>query len=68
LKPAQANNLRDPILKNPSQKRVGGVAQGVGPELKPPYHTCTKKVLKSLLEGFCNRADLPFVPCSFPSI
>jgi hypothetical protein len=24
--------------KNPSQKRVGGVAQGVGLEFKPQYH------------------------------
>jgi hypothetical protein len=30
---------RDPISKkNPSQKRVGGVAQGVGPEFKHQYH------------------------------
>jgi hypothetical protein len=27
--------------KNPSQKRAGGVAQGVGPEFKPQY--CKKK-------------------------
>jgi hypothetical protein len=26
--------LRDLIWKNPSQKRAGGVAQGVGPEFK----------------------------------
>jgi hypothetical protein len=32
-KPAQANSLRDPISKNPSQKRADGMAQGV----------CTKK-------------------------
>jgi hypothetical protein len=25
--------------KNPSQKRAGGVAQGVGSEFKPQYHT-----------------------------
>jgi hypothetical protein len=25
--------------KNPAQKRAGGVAQGVGPEFKPRYHT-----------------------------
>jgi hypothetical protein len=25
------------MLKNPSQKRAGGVAQGVGPEFKPQY-------------------------------
>jgi hypothetical protein len=24
--------------KKPSQKRAGGVAQGVGPEFKPQYH------------------------------
>jgi hypothetical protein len=34
LRPAQA----DPILKNTSQKKAGGVAQGVGPEFKPQYH------------------------------
>jgi hypothetical protein len=26
------------LKKNPSQKRAGGVAQGVGPEFKPQYH------------------------------
>jgi hypothetical protein len=36
LKPALANSSQNPILKkNPSQKRAGGVAQGVGPEFKP---------------------------------
>jgi hypothetical protein len=25
--------------KNTSQKRAGGVVQGVGPEFKPQYHT-----------------------------
>jgi hypothetical protein len=25
------------MLKNPAQKRAGGVAQGVGPEFKPQY-------------------------------
>jgi hypothetical protein len=30
-------------LKNPSQKRAGGVAQGEGPELKPQYHKKKKK-------------------------
>jgi hypothetical protein len=36
LKTVWANRSRDPILKNPSQKRAGGVAQGlVGPEFKP---------------------------------
>jgi hypothetical protein len=30
-------------LKNPSQKRAGGVAQGIGPEFK---HQCRKKKKK----------------------
>jgi hypothetical protein len=34
-KPAWANSSWDPISKNLSQKRAGGVAQGVGPEFKP---------------------------------
>jgi hypothetical protein len=34
-KPAQVNTSWDLILKNPSQKKAGGVAQGVGPEFKP---------------------------------
>jgi hypothetical protein len=38
LKPAQANSLWDPILKNPSQKSAGGVAQGVGSKFKPQCH------------------------------
>jgi hypothetical protein len=29
--------------KHPTQKRAGGVAQGVGPEFKPQYHKQTKK-------------------------
>jgi hypothetical protein len=29
--------------KNPSQKRAGGVAQGVGSEFKPQYHKKKKK-------------------------
>jgi hypothetical protein len=34
-KPAQANSLRDPILKKKkSQKRTGEVAGGVSPEFK----------------------------------
>jgi hypothetical protein len=31
-KPAWAKSSQDPLSKNPSQKRDGGVAQGVGPE------------------------------------
>jgi hypothetical protein len=41
LEAAHANSSRDPISKNPSQKRAGRVAQGVGPEFKPQY--CKKK-------------------------
>jgi hypothetical protein len=42
--PAWANSsTRDPISKKPSIKRAGGVAQGVGPEFKPQYHTHKKK-------------------------
>jgi hypothetical protein len=33
-KPALANSLREPISKNPLQKRSGGEAQDVGPEFK----------------------------------
>jgi hypothetical protein len=25
-------------LKNPSQKKAGGMAQAIGPEFKPQYH------------------------------
>jgi hypothetical protein len=31
------------IMKIPIAKRVGGVAQSVGPEFKPPYHKKKKK-------------------------
>jgi hypothetical protein len=37
----QANSSQDPTSKNPSQKRAGGVTQGVGPEFKPQH--CKKK-------------------------
>jgi hypothetical protein len=29
--------VRPYLEKNPSQKRAGGIAQGVGPEFKPQY-------------------------------
>jgi hypothetical protein len=47
-KPAQANSSQDPISKNPSQKRAGGVAQGAGPEFKPQDHP-QKELLQKLL-------------------
>jgi hypothetical protein len=40
-KPAQANSSQDPISKKKSQKRTGGVTQGVGPEFEP--QNCKKK-------------------------
>jgi hypothetical protein len=43
-KPAQANSSRDPVLKNPSHKRAGGVGQGVGPRFKPHYSKKEKKM------------------------
>jgi hypothetical protein len=39
---------RDPISKNPSHKRAGGVAQGESPEFKPQYH---KKKKRSIVNG-----------------
>jgi hypothetical protein len=42
---AQAKSSGDPILKNPPQKRVGGVAQGMGPEFKPLYEENIKRAL-----------------------
>jgi hypothetical protein len=40
-KPAPGKSFERPYLKkNPSQKRAGGMAQGVGPEFKP---RCQKK-------------------------
>jgi hypothetical protein len=32
-----------PKKKKPSQKRIGGMAQGVDPEFKPQYHKKKKK-------------------------
>jgi hypothetical protein len=43
LKPAWANSSRDPILKIPNTKKAGGVAQGIGPEFKPPFCKINKK-------------------------
>jgi hypothetical protein len=45
LKAAWGNSSRDPISKKSlHKKRPGGVAQGVGPEVKPQY--CQKKKKK----------------------
>jgi hypothetical protein len=35
-------------LKNPSHKRAGGVAQGIGTEFKPQYHKKKKKRKKKV--------------------
>jgi hypothetical protein len=45
------------LEKNPSQKRAGGVAQGVGPEFKPQYYEkkCRRKCLGPCVgKGFLN--------------
>jgi hypothetical protein len=38
LKPAGQTVHETLSQKNPSQKRVRGVAQGIDPEVKPQYH------------------------------
>jgi hypothetical protein len=43
-KPVPANCFRDPISKNPVQKRGSGVAPGVGPEFKSWYRKTKKHV------------------------
>jgi hypothetical protein len=42
-KPTKANSSARPYLKKTLQIRAGGVAQGVGPEVKPQYHNTTNK-------------------------
>jgi hypothetical protein len=36
------------MLKNPAQKRAGGVAQGGGPEFKPQYQKKKKKRMEEV--------------------
>jgi hypothetical protein len=43
LKPALANSSQDPICKKTSQKRAGGVYQGVGPDFSPSIEKNKKK-------------------------
>jgi hypothetical protein len=51
-KSAQANSLRDPILKNPFPRKKGcGMTQDGGPEFKPQYHTHTKRNSKDVSAG-----------------
>jgi hypothetical protein len=52
LKAVQANRSclkKKKKKKNPSQKRAGGVAQGVGPEFKPQYRK--KKVSQYVVQA-----------------
>jgi hypothetical protein len=35
--------LQDPTSKTPNTKRGGGMAQGIGPEIKPWYYKKTKQ-------------------------
>jgi hypothetical protein len=46
LKPAWGKRSKDPISKHPSQKRAGGMAQGIGPEFKPQYKKKNKVKLE----------------------
>jgi hypothetical protein len=41
---------RDLTLKNPSQNKDGGVAQGEGPKFKPQYRKKKRKKKKRLVE------------------
>jgi hypothetical protein len=41
------------LKTNPSQNRVGGVAQGVGPEFKPQYCEKKKTHKKAECAGAC---------------
>jgi hypothetical protein len=43
--------MRPYLEKNLSQKRGGGVAQGVGPEFKPQYHKKKKKIAVGMEVG-----------------
>jgi hypothetical protein len=48
LNPGWANSSQDSIAKKPfTKKRASGVAQGVGPQLKPQYHKKKKKKNKN---------------------
>jgi hypothetical protein len=61
-RPSQTNRSARLYLKkqNPSQKRAGGVAQGVGPEFKPQYQKKKKKknpLMDVRLEGESSRRN-----------
>jgi hypothetical protein len=44
--------MRHYVKKNPSQKRAGGVAQGIGFKFKPQYHKKEKKLLVNTVKMF----------------
>jgi hypothetical protein len=46
--PRQIAHVRPYPEKNPSQKRVGGVAQGVGPEFKLQYCKNGKEIRRPM--------------------
>jgi hypothetical protein len=60
LNPARTRPLEQPpytpqhYLKKKSQKRTGGVAQGIGPEFKPQYHK--KQKAQIIARNFLNLA------------
>jgi hypothetical protein len=51
--PSQPKKIGHEILslKNPSPKKAGGVAQGVGPEFHPQYHHHPKKNNNNAING-----------------
>jgi hypothetical protein len=49
--------MRPYLKKTPSQKKAGGVAQGVGPEYKPQHHEKKKKSLEPKPLAFCLLRD-----------
>jgi ribosomal protein L44E len=52
-KPARAHSCETLSQNNPSQKRAGRVAQGVGLEFKPQYHKKQKQKQKNQLVAGC---------------
>jgi hypothetical protein len=43
--------------KYPTQKKAGGVAQGVGPEIKPQYHKKKRHVLENMMPKYVNQTN-----------
>jgi hypothetical protein len=54
--------MRPYLEKNPSQKRAGGMAQGVGPEFKSQY--CKNDNIPNLDTAYCNTSWLGAESCS----